>query len=94
MIPMGSWGNKDPDEKTRFGIDWSADLAEGDSISSSEWFVDMGDVTLSAEDNNTTVTGIWIEGGTVNTICLIRNKCITAAGAILDGTMRLDIRSR
>lgn len=94
MIPMGSWGNKDPDEKLRFGIDWSGDLADGDTISTSDWFVDQGDVTLGTKDNNTTTTATWVEGGTINTTCLIRNHCVTAMGAIFDGTMRLDIRSK
>lgn len=94
MIPMGSWGNKDPDEKRLFGIDWSAELVAGDSLGTITWTIAQGTVTKSDEDNDNTTASLLIAGGVSGEVALINCHVITTLNHILEGTMRLDIRSR
>lgn len=94
MDYMGSWENKDPNEKRLVGIDWSGDLAQGDTIATSEWSVVSGTVTLEVEDKTSTQVKVRVVGGVEGESARIKNTSTTVAGEVLEGTMRMDIRTR
>jgi hypothetical protein len=82
---------KDPDEKLDYSIDWS-DWLGGDTIASSDWTVERGDVTLSGKTNSTTGATVWVDAGTAGKVNHVVNSIVTAAGreaqAALDITVR------
>lgn len=97
MDYMGNWENKDPDEIRRVGIDWSSDLGPGDKITSSTWTVVSGSVSLvdgPGGDHDDTVCGIKVSGGTNGESAKVKNHSVTLNGEHLEGTMRMDIRTR
>ena len=94
MDYMGSWGNKDPDEEKSYGIDWSKDLADQDLVGTVTWSVVQGSVILSTPEKTDTITKTKVLGGTAGETCLINCHIVTILGEKLDGTMRLDIRTR
>ena len=77
-----------------YTIDWSAWLDAGDTISTSVWAVESGDVTLATPTINGDLTQIWASAGTVGTAATVRNRITTAAGRIDDRTLTLVIRER
>lgn len=62
----------------------------GDTIASSTWIVDDGIVNDSAQ-NTTTITTIWISGGTVGTTYNVTNRITTAAGRIMDQDVKIRV---
>lgn len=90
---MGSWPNKDPDDKLHYDIDWSIDMEAGDTIVSSVWTIVSGSVTKSDESRGATGVKLKLSGGTDGETCYVNNHSVLASGDELDGTMRIDIRS-
>lgn len=88
-----SWPAKDPEENLDYKIDWSERLDEGDTIVNSVWIVPSG-ITNGAMTMTATETTIWLSGGSLNTTYEIANRVTTAAGRIMDQTVRLPIRRR
>lgn len=69
---------KDKDEVKDFTLDWSKELATGDTIATSSWTAPVG-ITISTSTNTTTTTTVWLSGGTVGTRYIITNHVVTAA---------------
>jgi len=84
---------KDPDATLDFGFDWSDWLARGETITASEWVVDDG-ITEESDENTTTVTKVWLSGGTVGETYEATNRVTTSAGRIDDRTLSVRIRER
>lgn len=95
---MSSWPAKDPDEILDYQVKWTDRLETGETITSSSWELDDGDVVLGATDvvtvDGDTFTTVWISGGTLGTMSEITNHIVTSAGRHYDKTARLRIRSR
>lgn len=73
--------DKDPGEKKDYAIDWSRHLDEGDTVASSTWTVATGLTTATpAPSATTTITTIWLSGGTAGTEYRVTNHVITAQG--------------
>ena len=81
---------KDPDAVKDYSIDWSAWLGS-DTISTSEWTVPSG-ITKDSDSNTTTVTTIWLSGGTAGTDYELVNRIVTAAGRTEDKTVIVRVR--
>ena len=93
---MDSWPHKDPDETADYQFDWSARLETGETIASSEFILESGDVVLGDKDVVDAVTTIWLSGGTVGTISVITNRVTTSnvPPRIWDKSAKLRIRSK
>lgn len=87
-----TWPPKDPDEYLDYKIKWSARLA-GDTIASSEWIVPDG-IVGDQESADTTITTIWLNGGTLGRTYSIVNRIETDGGRIMDQTARIKIKAR
>lgn len=84
---------KDPDAVLDYGFDWSQWLSGDDTISASTWTVPSG-LTKDSQVRSTTVTTVWLSGGTAGTDYEIVNSIETAEGRKDDRTMVISVRDR
>lgn len=91
---------KDPNALLDYGFDWAAPdengkvwMAEGDSISISEWLVPVG-LTGSAASKTATVAKIWLSGGTLGQEYRVTNRITTAQGRQDERSFNLRIEDR
>ncbi len=84
---------KDPEERLDFFINWE-DRIEADTIETSVWTVDSGSVEIDEDDIIGDITSVWLTGGELGEICLIRNTITTAAGRIRELTGKLRIQAK
>ena len=83
---------KDPDEIKDYTITWT-DLLEGDTISTSVWDIPTGLTEPTASSNTSTVSKIWIGGGTSGQSYNVSNSITTAGGRTYNRTIILVVRS-
>ena len=72
---------QDPNETLDYSVDWAAALLAGETIASSLWTVETGDVELgsgpyAATQDDTSAT-VWISGGTVGGESKVTNRIET-----------------
>lgn len=75
------WPDHEPTDKRPYGVDWSALLDTGETISASTWDVPDG---VTNADNEQGITGsktyIWVTGGTAGRRYLFKNVITTSLG--------------
>jgi hypothetical protein len=91
-MPPLDWPFKDPDEVLDYEIDWS-DRLDGDTISSSDWEIEAG-ITEGSTSNTTTVTKIWLSGGTIGEKYVLTNRIVTAGGRTMDQSTRIAVKAK
>ena len=77
--PQGDQITKSPGDVLDYSMDWIDWLAEGDTITASEWAVPTG-ITEDSNSATTTVTTIWLSGGTENRSYTLTCKITTTQG--------------
>lgn len=89
---------KDPGETEGYTFDWNDtaedSLAVSETISSSAWTVDHGDVTKSSESNTTTTSTVVLSGGTLGQTCRLKNTVTTSQGRTLVRRLTVKIGHR
>lgn len=83
---------KDPNDVRDYTFNWVDEL-EGDTISTSTWFVPSG-ITRDSDSKTNTATAIWLSGGTDGVNYEITNRIVTAGGRTLDRTATFIVRNR
>lgn len=91
---MHSWPTKDPNEVLDYQIDWTDRLVTGETITTSDFILESGNVTLGTETYSGAVTTVWISGGTHGSTSVITNRITTSASRIYDESARLRIRNK
>lgn len=81
---------KDPQEIKDYTIDWTDDLATGETISTSSWAVGTG-LTETDEDLATPNATVWVSGGTAGTEYLAVNTITTSGGRTLERTIVIPV---
>ncbi len=84
---------KDPDAVLDYRWDWTAWLADGEAISTSEVIAPSG-ITLDSDANDTTSATAWLSGGTNGTDYDVVNRISTNQGRMDDRTMRIHVMQR
>lgn len=87
------WDDKDPQDVDAFQIDWSERLSS-ETISTSVFTSTPTGLTHTSTSNTTTMTTLWLSGGTEGEIYEITNRITTTAGRTLDQTVKLRVKSR
>ena len=85
---------KDPQETVIFVMDWSARLADGETISSSSWTVGAG--VTQVEDAIVTgnlKTNVKLSGGTPGQTVGCTNTVVTSTGQTLERSGLVAVRS-
>lgn len=88
--------DKDPQAELDYKFDWSAwlsSMGDSDTISSSTWTVPAG-ITKGATSNTTTITTVWLSGGTDGAVYNVVNRIVTAAGRTEERTLVVRVRQR
>ncbi len=86
---------KDPNAVLDYGLDWSEDLADGDTISASAWTVTspadptlvVGSTGLFVPSHTSTTTTVWLSGGTAGVTYKVTNHVTTAESRQDDRTL-------
>lgn len=73
-------GTKEADEYEDFGIDWTARLAAGETISISAATVTLGTIVLDQFRQFGALTTFWLDGGMPYHNCLIELTATTSLG--------------
>lgn len=91
------WDSKAPGETWLGELDWSKDLAVGDTISSSTWSIvttDGGNISLGTNAFLTTLTNVMVSGGTDKFNYELQNTVTTVGGETLIAVVMLPVRAR
>ena len=81
---------KTPDEVLDYTRKWSAWLGT-DTILTSEWESDDGQVTIDTDTNNTDSATVWLSGGSIGAEDEITNKITTTNGRVAERSFRIKI---
>jgi len=84
---------KDPDAILDYSNDWSSWLVTGDTIASSQWLPASG-ITIDNDSLTTTLTTVWLSGGTTGSRYSLTNRITTAQGRTDDRTIVIVVRQR
>ena len=84
---------KDPDAVLDYQWDWSAWLAESETISTATVTVPAG-ITLDSNSNTTTQVTAWLSGGTVRTDYTVTCRIVTNQGRTDDRSIEIRVRDR
>ena len=83
---------KDPDAILDYDFDWSAWLANAETISSHT--ATVTGATKDSSSNSTTAVVVWVSAGTVGTEATVACKIVTSAGRTDERTITLRIQNR
>lgn len=86
------WPSKDPDEVVDYSVNWNERLEATETIATSAFTVESGDVVIDDDSNAAGVCVVWLSGGTIDTPCVILNRITTSFGRTYDQSMKLRIR--
>lgn len=87
------WPNKDPQAVKDYGLDWSAWLAVGDTISTSLWTVSDPSLTINAFPSSILggVTTVWLSAGTEGMVYSLVNHIKTSLNREDDRTVTVKV---
>ncbi len=83
---------KDPDSVLDYTIDWSAWLGD-DTIATSTFLVSDG-LTKNSDSKTTTMTLVWLSGGTAGNNYSVTNRIVTSSGRTADRSFRVWVREQ
>jgi len=84
-----AWPSKPVGERARHRIDWTDDLAGGDTIVSSTLEKLSGSVEMTTDGHDASQVFCWLEGGLPRTVSRFSSTIVTAAGARLVATIAI-----
>lgn len=90
---MAKLFSKDPNAVLDYKVDWSDWLAAGETLSTSTWTVQSG-LTKDSESNTTTVSTVWLSGGTAGTTYTAAVRITTNQSRTDDRTIEIRVEQR
>lgn len=84
---------KDPSAVLDYSYDWSLWLQESEVISSASWTVPPG-INKQSEDNSTTLSTVWLSGGTAGTDYTVTCQVTTNQGRTDQRSITIRCRER
>jgi hypothetical protein len=84
---------KDDNAVLDYQFDWTSWLNVGETIATSQMFVDSG-ITLDSQSNTTSVVTIWLSGGTAGQAYRVRNRVTTSAARTEERTITVKVAER
>lgn len=98
---MGTAVFKDPDAVLKYEHDWAPFLADGDTVTTSDWTAadDAEDAVTIDDDTNTTTTAtVTVAGGAPGPAGIrrydVNNHIVTAGGEEDDWTLHVYVRNQ
>ncbi len=91
---LDTWPPKDPTEVKDYDINWLPELGPADTVASSVWTIIAGTgLTINSNIFTTTLTKVWLSGGTLGQTYLLSNTITSAGGRTETETATLRIRT-
>lgn len=90
-MALSTWSPKDPDDILDYQLIWTDRLAPADTIATSVWLIDSGEITIDSDTFTDNTTTIWLSGGTAATNVILTNRITTAGGRQYDQSVSLNI---
>lgn len=84
------WRDKDPIDVVDYSLDWSPELAQGETISTVSHTVSNG-LVLDSEDKTDTTTTVWLSAGDLGATALVRCFITTNQGREMVKSKELNI---
>lgn len=84
---------KDPGAVLDYGVDWSARLQTGETITDSSWSV-TGGLVIDDESHDATTATVWLSGGESGCIARATNRVTTTAGRTDARTIPVYVQDR
>lgn len=84
---------KDPESVLDYEFDWTAWLADEETISSHAVTVPAG-ITNASDSEDAGVVTVWLSGGTANTRYTIECKITTSAGRTDERSFQVSVKER
>jgi hypothetical protein len=88
-----SYFTRDPDDVSDFRWDWTARLADGETVQTATVTAPTG-LTKDSQSNDTTTVTAWISGGTAGQSYTVTCRITTNQGRTFDWSIRLYTRER
>ena len=86
---------KDPADKQRYRMDWSAFLAPlADTVATSTWRADGMTLSAPATDPDGLGTTTWIAGGEPGHTYTVSNRIDTTDGRTVERSFKLEVQER
>lgn len=82
-----------PLAKLDYGFNWSSWLVSGETITVSDWTVDVG-LTPTTPQINGATTSVFVEGGVVGGNYNLTNTITTSAGRRDSRTLKIFVKNR
>ena len=84
---------KEEDEVLTWTLDYTKILSRfgSDTISTSTWVEDSGNITIDSESETTTQTTVTVSGGNGGNVAILENTVVTAAGLTIKRAIKIDI---
>lgn len=89
-----SWPAKDPQANKDYALDWSALLADGETITDSDWSVDPSGLVVGAGSIIGSVCSVWLSGGMDGTAYKVTNTITTSRGLIDERTVTIKVKGQ
>lgn len=86
--------SKDPNEVLDYAIDWSQRNLGNDVVALFEATTQSGSIVVQSSEVSKLITTIWLSGGMDGETCTILLRITTAAGRVLDETVKIKIKAR
>lgn len=83
---------KDPDAVLDYAFDWSAWLADGETILTYSAAIESGDAVIDSTSQTPNTVIVWLSGGTIDTNVELRCQVTTSEGRTDDRTIVILIR--
>jgi hypothetical protein len=81
---------KDPSDILDYAFDWSQWLGLGETIATSTWLPSPG-IIVNSTNNTSTVTTVWLSGGTAGIPYTVKNTMTTNQGRTVDRTLTIRV---
>lgn len=83
---------KDPGAHKDYGVDWSALLAAGETITAATWTVDQPGLTIGATSISGSVCTVWLSGGADGSSYKLTNQITTSRGLVDERIVAIKVK--
>jgi hypothetical protein len=89
------WPDKDPQAVKDYALDWSALLASGETLATSNWAVTpTGELAIGLKPIIGNLATVWLSGGVDGTAYSLVNTITTSRGVTDERTVQIKVKGQ
>ncbi|MBI5136892.1 MAG: hypothetical protein HZA24_06085 [Nitrospirae bacterium] len=85
---------KDPADRQKYRMDWSALLDSGEAITVSGWSTDGLTTSSPAIESGAQGASVWLEGGSAGRAYTVSNRITTGLGRVVERSFKVEVAER